>query len=144
MRQESRFDPEARSGAAARGLMQLIPATADKLAAELGRPPVDPEDLYSPAVSIRLGAQYVADLFRQFPDKPEAVAAAYNGGEDNVVRWLARSHATVPDLYVSEIQFTQSKEYVFRVMVNYRAYTYLYDEHLRPIDHTLAPPRQVR
>ncbi len=47
-------------------------------------------------------------------------------------RWLTRSRSSSPDRYVPEIGFSQTKDYVYRVMANYRVYQYLYDERLRP------------
>lgn len=130
MRQESRFRPEAHSNAAARGLMQFINETAEKIATETGRTAFRPEDLYDPATSIRFGARYISDLFRLFPNQPEAVAAAYNGGEDNIKRWLGRANSPLPERFVPEIAFGQTKEYVYKVMSNYRVYTTFYDENL--------------
>jgi hypothetical protein len=46
-------------------------------------------------------------------------------------RWLARSRSEAPDRYVPEIIFSQSKDYVYRVMANYRVYRAFYDENLR-------------
>lgn len=131
MRQESRFHPEAHSNAAARGLLQFITETAAKIATETGRTAFEPKDLYDPATSIRFGAKYISDLFRLFPNQPEAVAAAYNGGEDNIKRWMGRANSPLPERYVPEIAFGQTKEYVYKVMANYRVYTALYDENLR-------------
>ena len=125
-RQETRFQADAKSVAAARGLMQFIAATADQTAKELGKHDFDQDDLYNPDLAIEFGAQYLSSLFRQFPAQPQAVAAAYNGGPDNVARWIARSHSQEPDRYVSEIGFAQSKDYVFRVMSNYWVYQRLY------------------
>jgi soluble lytic murein transglycosylase len=59
------------------------------------------------------------------------VAASYNGGEDNMKRWLARSRSREPERYVPEIAFSQSKDYVYRVMANYRMYRHLYTEDLQ-------------
>ncbi len=132
IRQESRFQPDANSNAAARGLMQFISTTSNKIAGELGAA-IDQDDLYDPETSILFGAQYAADLFKLFPNQPEAVVASYNAGEDNVARWIARSRSSDPARYVPEIMFTQTKDYVYKVMANYRAYCYLYDERLQPI-----------
>jgi soluble lytic murein transglycosylase len=66
-----------------------------------------------------------------FPNQPQAVAASYNGGEHNMQRWLARSKSDQPDRYVPEILFSQSKDYVYRVMANYRVYQMIYDEKLK-------------
>ncbi|MEP6921146.1 MAG: transglycosylase SLT domain-containing protein [bacterium] len=129
-RQESRFQPDAKSVSAARGLMQFIAATAGDTASELGIREFQQDDLYNPETAIMFGSQYLATLFKQFPGQPQAVAAAYNGGPDNVARWIARSRSTEPERYVPEIAFSQSKDYVFKVMCNYWMYQQLYDEKL--------------
>jgi soluble lytic murein transglycosylase len=131
MRQESRFRAEAKSSAAARGLMQFIPSTAQRVAGQLNRPNFVPNDLYNPATAILFGSQYLSNIFRDFPNQPQAVAAAYNGGEANMTRWIIRSRATDPDRYVAEIQFSQSKDYVYKVMANYRVYQTLYNNRLQ-------------
>ncbi len=131
MRQESRFRPDARSVVAARGLMQFIGPTARQVADQLGRDRFLREDLYHPSTSVLFGTHYLGRLFSLFPGRTEAVVAAYNGGDDNMQRWLARARSADPDRYVSEIMFSQTKEYVERVMANLRMYTYLYDEQLR-------------
>jgi soluble lytic murein transglycosylase len=131
MRQESRFRADVKSNAAARGLMQFISTTASRIAAELGRDSFRQDDLYDPSTSILFGSHYTGNLFKLFPNQPAAVAASYNGGEDNMKRWLARSKADIPDRYIPEIAFSQSKDYVYRVMANYRMYQTLYDENLK-------------
>lgn len=131
MRQESRFRADVKSYAAARGLMQFISTTASRIAAELGRDGFRQDDLYDPSTSILFGSHYTGSLFKLFPNQPAAVAASYNGGEDNMKRWLARSKADIPDRYIPEIAFSQSKDYVYRVMANYRMYQMLYDENLK-------------
>ncbi len=130
MRQESRFRPNVKSNAAARGLMQFISTTSDKIAAELLRENFDQDELYNPPTAILFGSQYLADLFKIFPNQPAAVAASYNGGEDNMARWLARAKSDDPNRSVPEIAFSQSKDYVYKVMANYRMYQTLYDENL--------------
>ena len=130
MRQESRFRPNVKSIAAARGLMQFIPDTSNKIANELGRDRFDQNEVYYPPTAILFGSQYVSNLFKLFADQPDAVAASYNGGEDNMKRWLGRSKSDYPGRYVPEIGFAQSKDYVWRVMANYRMYQTLYDENL--------------
>jgi soluble lytic murein transglycosylase len=131
MRQESRYRADVKSNAAARGLMQFISATSEKIALGLKRENFKQDELYNPPTAILFGSQYLSDLFRQFPAQPQAVAASYNGGEDNMARWLARSKSGDADRYVAEIAFPQSKDYVYRVMANYRVYQVLYDENLR-------------
>jgi soluble lytic murein transglycosylase len=130
MRQESRFEATAKSGAAARGLMQFIPDTAERVAVRLDLKGIDRADLYSPAVSLMLSGEYLTQLFARFPGQPEAVTASYNGGDDNMARWLGRSRSNQPDRYVAEINFSQTKDYVEKVMANYRVYQFLYNEQL--------------
>ena len=130
MRQESGFRANVKSVAAARGLMQFISDTSDRIAADLGRENFDQNELYYPPTAILFGSQYVSDLFKLFPGQPEAVAASYNGGEDNMKRWSGRAGSDQPGRYVPEIGFSQSKDYVWRVMANYRMYQLLYDERL--------------
>jgi soluble lytic murein transglycosylase len=131
MRQESRFKPEAKSNAAARGLLQFIPSTADQMAGQLGLADFRQDELYSPRVAVLFGSEYMGQLFRQFPEMPQAVAASYNGGEDNVARWVARARSNDPDRYVLEIAFSQSKEYVYKVLPNYWVYQTLYTDQLK-------------
>lgn len=131
MRQESRFQPDARSYAAARGLMQFISTTSTQVAGDLGRDSFDQDDLYYPPTAVLFGSQYLAGLFKIFPNQPDAVAASYNGGADNMKRWLTRSRSNLPDRFVPEIAYSQTKDYVYKVMANYRMYQLLYDEQLR-------------
>jgi soluble lytic murein transglycosylase len=111
--------------------MQFIPSTADEVAAQLKLTNFNQDDLYYPDTAILFGSQYLLSLFKQFPEQPQAVAASYNGGTDNMTRWIARSRSNEADRYVPEIGFAQSKDYVFRVMTNYWNYQRLYDADLR-------------
>jgi soluble lytic murein transglycosylase len=130
-RQESRFQAAAKSVAAARGMMQFIPSTANEVAKQLGRSNFQQDELYNPDTAILFGSQYLASLFREFPSEPEAVAGAYNGGSDNVARWIARSRSNDAERYVPEIGFAQTKDYILKVMTNFRAYQQFYDSNLQ-------------
>ncbi len=132
MRQESNFRPRAKSQAAARGLLQLTIDTATKYAPRAGLNNLQDIELYRPETNILVGAVYLAELVRLFPDQPEAVAASYNGGEDNVARWLKRAEQRDAGVFAAEVGFTETKDYVFKVMSNYRAYRQLYTADLRP------------
>jgi soluble lytic murein transglycosylase-like protein len=129
MKQESQFKPNAKSPAAARGLLQLTFDAAQKYAGRAGLKITD-EGLYQPATNIAVGAEYIAELSRMFAGLPEAVAASYNGGEDNVARWLGRSNQSDAGVFAAEVGFSESKGYVFKVMSFYRAYRQLYDANL--------------
>lgn len=135
-RQESRFQVEAKSVAAARGMMQFIPATANEIAAQLNLANFEQDDLYNADTAILFGSQYLANLFKQFPDQPQAVAGSYNGGADNLARWIARSKSNEADRYVPEIGFTQTKDYVYKVLANFWTYQRLYDAQLQPLSGT--------
>lgn len=132
MRQESGFRPNAKSQAAARGLMQMTTDTGAKYAQRAGFNNLQDADYYRPEVSIGLATVYLSELINLFPNLPEAVAASYNGGEDNAARWLARAKSTDAGVFASEVGFTETKDYVAKVMANYRAYRYLYTRDLRP------------
>ncbi|HET6976962.1 MAG TPA: transglycosylase SLT domain-containing protein [Pyrinomonadaceae bacterium] len=131
-RQESRFQTDAKSVAAARGMMQFIASTANDIAAQLKLSNFNQDDLYNADTAILFGSQYLANLFQQFPNQPQAVAGSYNGGADNLARWITRSRANEADRYVPEIGFTQTKDYVYKVMANYWTYQRLYDAQLQP------------
>jgi soluble lytic murein transglycosylase len=135
-RQESRFQVEAKSVAAARGMMQFIPATANEIATQLNMTNFEQDDLYNADTAILFGSQYLANLFKQFPDQPQAVAGSYNGGADNLARWIARSKSNDADRYVPEIGFTQTKDYVYKVLANFWTYQRLYDAQLQPVSGT--------
>jgi soluble lytic murein transglycosylase len=117
--------------AAARGMMQFIPATASEIASQLGRSSSNVDELYNPDTAILFGTQYLATLFQRFPAQPQAVASSYNAGPDNTARWISRSRSTEADRYVPEIGFSQTKDYVYKVMRNFWIYEQLYDLQLR-------------
>jgi soluble lytic murein transglycosylase len=132
MRQESGFNPRAKSPAGARGLLQMTPDMAAKYAPAVNLSSVSEDDLYRPDINILVGTAYLSALNKMFPDLPEAVAASYNGGEDNVARWVARAIHKDHGVVTAEVGFNESKDYVNKVMANYRAYKILFTEDLKP------------
>jgi soluble lytic murein transglycosylase-like protein len=131
MKQESAFKPNAKSPSAARGLLQLTIDAAQKYAKRAGVNQVTDDSLYQPATNIAVGSEYLSELSRMFAGLPEAIAASYNGGEDNVARWLGRSNQNDEGVFAAEVGFTESKNYVFKVMSYFRAYRQLYDSNLK-------------
>jgi soluble lytic murein transglycosylase len=131
MKQESAFKPNAKSPSAARGLLQLTIDAAQKYGQRAGIKQVTDEMLYQPNANIAIGSEYLGELSRMFAGLSEAIAAAYNGGEDNVARWLARSNQHDEGIFAAEVGFTESKNYVFKVMGYYRAYRQLYTSDLK-------------
>jgi len=126
IRQESVFKPSAKSPAGARGLLQLTMDAAQKYGPGAGLNALRENQLYQPETSITVGAEYIEHLTSLFPQMLEPVAASYNGGEDNVARWLERSKRTDPGVFTAEVGFDETKDYVQKVMSNYRVYRQLY------------------
>lgn len=126
LRQESLFSPSATSWVGARGLGQVMPATAAGIAAELGIEGFDPDWLYRPAVSVRFGAFYLGRQLRAYDGSVQAAAAAYNGGPSNAARWLDLS--THPDRFTELIDYRETRDYVKIVYGNLGMYSMLYAE----------------
>jgi soluble lytic murein transglycosylase-like protein len=126
MREESRFEPRARSAASARGLLQLIITTARDVGKALGLMDVASEDLYDPAVAIRIGSRYVADLQREFAGDPYKTAAAYNAGPNQAKLWARLAPGPGHDFFLSAVNFDETKDYVRKVMNSYERYGEIY------------------
>jgi soluble lytic murein transglycosylase len=124
MRQESAFDPAAKSPADAVGLLQLIPPTATRVASELSMP-YDPAALTSPEVSLKLGAHYFAKLLKMFQGSVTLAAAAYNAGPKAVSHWLETGADNDADLWVARIPYDETRNYVARVAGNLSRYQWL-------------------
>jgi soluble lytic murein transglycosylase len=125
MREESAFNRDARSGAGALGLMQLMPATAKKVAGDASAI-YDDLALKRPEVSIALGTRLLASLRQAFPGRPEQAIASYNAGAVAVRRWLSERSDDPPDMFVERIKFDETRAYVKRVLETQAAYAYLY------------------
>lgn len=125
MREESGYRPEVVSVSGARGLLQLMPSTAERVArdAKLGEFSVD--DLFLPRVNIQLGTDYLSSLLRQFDGNTAAAIGSYNAGPHAVARWLAHG-PTEEDVWVEEIPYDQTRAYVKRVLRSLQAYRVLY------------------
>lgn len=126
MRQESMFDPEARSPADARGLMQLLPSTAERVASAIQIEREGEIDLNQPPVNIQLGTAYLRTLIDRFDGEPLKAVAAYNGGEAAVDRWELQFGALAADEFVESITYRETRDYVKRVAGNYRVYREIY------------------
>ena len=109
MREESRFNPRAKSAAAARGLLQFITTTARQVGQSLGLVDLTSEDLYDPDVIIRLGAKYIGELQARFKGNPYRASAAYNAGPNQVELWSRLSAGDGDDFFFSAIDFDETK-----------------------------------
>jgi soluble lytic murein transglycosylase len=125
MREESAFNPDARSVADAIGLMQLIAPTA-RATARGTLLPYDEEALRRPEISIALGTRLLSSLRASFPATPALAIAAYNGGTRAVRRWLGEHGGDDFDVFVERIPFEETRTYIKRVLASQAAYAYLY------------------
>ncbi len=123
MRQESAFDPEIVSPAGAVGLMQLMPTTAEKAAAELAMP-YDGAELVHPDTNLRLGAHYFAKLYAMFQKSVVLAAAGYNAGPKAVSHWLVPGADNELDVWVARIPYDETRGYVAKVVQNLTRYQY--------------------
>jgi soluble lytic murein transglycosylase len=117
VREESSYYPRATSRAGARGLMQLMPATA-RLLAPSG-------DLEDPGFNIELGTRFLAGLMREFND-PRLALAAYNAGPRNVRQWLSTRRSDDLEAFVEQIPFDETRLYVKKVVLSWDEYRRIY------------------
>ena len=124
--QESRFNPDAVSPAAAKGLMQIIPRTGDAIASALEKNDYHEKSLLDPAESIRMGTWYFKQLLDQFDNRIEVALASYNGGPYNAKRWL--NYCKTDDVleFIGAISYKETRNYVKIVLNNYYIYKELY------------------
>jgi soluble lytic murein transglycosylase len=128
IRQESLFDPRARSPATALGLMQLLPSTAARVAKQIGMSPPSNEQLFQPEINLTLGTQYFKDLLQRYSNDWFKAIAAYNAGESAVDRWEKELLTDDVEEFVERIPYLETRGYVKLVMRNHRIYKRLYDQ----------------
>jgi soluble lytic murein transglycosylase len=119
---ETKFDPRP-SSAGAEGLMQILPQTALFLAHRSGATTFTTADLGTPSVNIAYGSYYLRYLLDEYHGSTVLALAAYNGGEANVDRWVARVRARGAQFAIGDIPFPETQAYVQRVLqarVEYR------------------------
>ncbi|MFZ0546392.1 MAG: tetratricopeptide repeat protein [Candidatus Promineifilaceae bacterium] len=125
IRQESLFESFAVSTAVAQGLSQVIPDTGAYIAAQLGWPDYENEDLYRPYVGIAFGAFYLDQQLRAFDGFVPAALSAYNAGPGNAARWYAQAPNDI-DNYHEIVDFTETRSYIERIFVGHVIYRHLY------------------
>jgi soluble lytic murein transglycosylase len=126
MREESGFRPAVASPAGARGLLQLMPETAARVADQIGFSGYDDELLVDPASNVRLGAAYLDALVGRFGGRASAAIGSYNAGPEPVTRWLAERPGQADDEWVETIPYEETRNYVKRVLRSLHAYRELY------------------
>lgn len=126
VREESNFNRKIVSFAGARGLSQLMPATARQTAGWLGLQ-ITLDDLDDPATNLTIGARYFDAMHKQLGDSPYLSLAAYNAGAGRVNQWLARFGNVPTDEYVERIPFRETRDYVKRVMGTWQTMRWQFD-----------------
>jgi soluble lytic murein transglycosylase len=126
---ETKFEPRT-SSAGAQGLMQILPSTAYYLARLSGGSSFTARDLSEPSVNVAYGSYYLRYLLDHYGGNEVLAVAAYNGGETNVDRWVAKADAAGRQLSVPEIPFAETREYVQRVLSAQRDYRATYPQQL--------------
>ena len=132
MRQESRFNPKAKSRAGARGLMQVMPQTAKAVARKHKYTRYRISRLMLPDTNVIIGTTYITDLRNKFGQDPVLLAAAYNAGPANLGRWLRSSRGIAKLVFVETIPFTETRLYVKSVMANLAHYDLKFQAGIKP------------
>jgi len=128
MRQESRFDPAARSPVGALGLFQLMPYTATELGPRSGLDHLSPADfanaaiVLQPSVNTAIAATLAADLFAFFGGALAPVIASYNAGEDRVSVWWESALNLREDFFIDTIPYRETRRFVREVIANVAGY----------------------
>jgi soluble lytic murein transglycosylase len=123
--QESTFDPVIVSSAKAIGLMQVLPSTGRQYARRLGIRPFSATRLTDPAVNVRIGTQYFADLVERFGAAHFALAS-YNAGESKVAKWQREKPGLRQDEFIDDIPYPETQNYVKRILGTAEDYRRLY------------------
>lgn len=129
IRQESAYEGFIASGAGARGLMQIMPATGAQLASELGWPENYTEaDLNRPYISMVFGANYLRKQKNYFDGDLFAALAAYNGGPGNTIAWKALMPFEDQDLFLEIVRIEETRNYIRLINEIHYIYGWLYGE----------------
>ena len=128
MREESACNPQALSWAGARGLLQLMPRTAQEVAQKRGMKKLHMHQLMQPELNLKLGAAYLAGLLKSFEQEPVYAIAAYNAGPGAVSRWQDRYKTPLLEEWIEDIPIDETRNYVKRVLSSFASYQWLYPD----------------
>lgn len=125
MRQESGFRPDVTSWAGARGLMQIMPATASHITQDRSLAGNNRDRLYDPSFNVTLGQEYISELMGS--GEPHGnlfmLTTAYNGGPGNLSRWMSSiDFRGDPFLFIESVPAAETRGYIERVVTNYWIY----------------------
>ena len=124
IRQESRFEREIRSPVGATGLMQVMPSTADWIAPKIN---LKNYSLTNSQDNINLGTWYFQHTHEEYSNNSALAVASYNAGPGNVANWLKEHQGSDPDLFIENIPFSETQNYVESVFGNYWNYMRIYN-----------------
>jgi soluble lytic murein transglycosylase len=120
--QESYYDPHAKSRVGATGLMQIMPATGAELGAQI-HPLFSVKRLTDPTTNIEIGTYFLQHLMSLFNNNPQLVAASFNAGQGNVLKWRRGAPHKPMDEFLESIPFSETRNYVKRVTILRSAYS---------------------
>jgi soluble lytic murein transglycosylase len=126
MRQESRFVVSSQSSVGAQGLMQVMPTTGKWVAHKLGLKGYTPQWLRDPDTNVMLGTHYMRIILSGLDKHPVLASAAYNAGPGRAIRWRANKPLEGA-IYAETIPFSETRDYVKKVMANAVIYSALFD-----------------
>jgi soluble lytic murein transglycosylase len=126
MRQESAFNPLARSSADAFGLMQLLPRVAKSSALKNNIPLNQDADLFKPHVNIPLGSAHLSDLWEKYNGQFILAVASYNASEKAIQNWLSTRYRGDSLEFIEDIPYEETRSYVKLVMRNLVFYQRIY------------------
>ena len=126
VREESSFNKDIVSWAGARGLSQLMPATARQVGGWLGMN-VTKQTSFDPLSNLQIGTRYMEYLQERFEGNMFLAVAGYNAGEGNVEKWLRNRGNKPTDEYIEDIPYRETRGYVKRVLGTYQVYRTVYD-----------------
>ena len=124
---ESSYNPKAVSSADARGLMQLLPETAQWIAKKVGETYVE-ENLFDPAVNVRYGCWYLSFLLDRYENDKRCASAAYHAGQRTVDGWLKDARYSADGRTLYAMGGSATERYVNRIMEYYERYREIYAE----------------
>lgn len=122
IRQESAFNPEARSPADAFGLMQLLPSVAKKLATQYKLAYGEANDLFIPEINVPLGAAELKNLMRKYSDQFILSVSGYNANDGAIRGWLKTRYRNDSVEFIEEVPYEETRNYIKLVMRNYLFY----------------------
>lgn len=132
---ESRFQAEATSPAGAKGVMQLMPATAERLAGASA-----PQHLYDASYNLAIGQRYIEELLAKLNGNLIELAAAYNAGPGALTRWVGTKNAAMDDplLFVESMPVAETRAYVKRMMTYHWMYRRRMGRDAKSLDETAS------